>query len=496
VNQSPRTPCTCRVCKCPTLLARDNVRGMCSACCRHAQPAAAPLRAADFWNDPALRAARAARDMGAACRAYRHHPANTTAHDGKPIPQEWVAGWIGMSQVQVCRIEKGTNRVRDLDKLVRWAEALKMPRSFAWFELADNTHVSDSGSEPCTVREEEGNEEADVKRRTLLIGGLAASATAATIGVDGEPWERLARAVSNPHRLTEADADQLEHDTVDYFRREELMPARQLSPGLRQHIENLSRVLAGSPPQALRGRLLSSVGEALALYGWFAFDRNDRAGATRFYDLATNAARDAQDDALLACILGYRSYLAEARGDLRQASDMLAAAQEHTRAPSSAATRSWLAAREAEVRASLHEETYALCALDRATTAYDYARPQHERAWTAFFSASRLGSMAVTTYTRLDHPRLGATADGVLGALGPNDAKVKAIILADLATASIHREEYDRGETLGTSALAATTSQEVTIGADRLRSLRQLIEPNLNVVALARLDERLAAALG
>ena len=206
-------------------------------------------------------------------------------------------------------------------------------------------------------------------------------------------------------------------------------------------------------------------------------------------------ARDARDDALTACILGYRSYLAESSGDLRQARDMLAAAQEYTRAPSSAATRSWLAAREAEVRASLRESTDALRALDRATTAYDYARPQHERAWTPFFTGSRIGSMAVTTYTRLDQPRLSPTADAVLAALGPNDAKVKAIILADLATASIHREAYDRGAVLATRALAATTSQEVSIGADRLRSLRRLIGPHRDIAVLADLDERLAAAL-
>jgi hypothetical protein len=241
--------------------------------------------------------------------------------------------------------------------------------------------------------------------------------------------------------------------------------------------------------------LLSTIGEALALYGWFAFDRNDKTHAQRFYDLATNAARDAEDHALTACVLGYRSYLAEATGDLPQARDMLAVAQEHTRAPSSAATRSWLAARESEIRASLREGTDALRALDRATTAYDYARPQHERAWTAFLTGSRLGSMAVTTYTRLDHPRLGPTADAVLAALGPNDAKVKAIILADLATASIHREAYDQGASLATTALAATTSQEISIGADRLRRLRHLIEPHRNVAVLADLDERLAAAL-
>ncbi|MGH3738286.1 MAG: hypothetical protein ACRDT6_22170 [Micromonosporaceae bacterium] len=334
-----------------------------------------------------------------------------------------------------------------------------------------------------------------MKRRTLLAGGLAVGSVTAA-GASGEPWERLTRALANPSRLTTADVDQLEHDTLDHFRREEFVPARQLAQGLRLHIERLSQLLAGSPPEKLRGRLLATIGEATALYGWFAFDRNDRSTARRFYALAASAAHDAGDTALTACVLGYRSYLAEAAGERSQARDLLAAAQQHTRAPTSAATRSWLAAREAEVRASLHETTDALRALDRATTAYDYARPQHERAWTAFFSSSRLGSMAVTTFTRLDHPRLGPTADSVLEGLGPNDAKVKAIILADLATASIHRHSYDQGADLASRALTATTTQEVSIGADRLRGLRRLIQPHLREIGvLADLDDRLATAL-
>ncbi|MGH2604394.1 MAG: hypothetical protein ACRDJ9_34020, partial [Dehalococcoidia bacterium] len=335
--------------------------------------------------------------------------------------------------MQVCRIEKGVNRVRDLDKLIRWAWALGIPASYAWFELPDEHHVSAPAEQACSFEEKQPAEEEDVKRRALLAQSLVAGAAVAT-GLDPQPWERLTVAMANPARLTATDVDELEHQTLDYFRREEFVPARQLAKGLRQHIERLSRLLSGGVSDTLRVRLLSTIGEAMALYGWFAFDRNDKATAHRFYGLAASAAHDAGDDALAACVLGYRSYLAESTGDQAQAREMLAAAQRQSRAPSSAATRAWLAARESEVRATMSEGTDALRALDRATTAFDYARPQHERAWTAFFTSSRLGSMAVTTYTHLSHPRLGATADSVLAGLGPDDAKIKAIILADLAT--------------------------------------------------------------
>jgi len=490
MRETERRHCACQRCACTTLLARDNERDLCSACGRLAHVAPqAPERPAEFWRHPTMLAARESRDIGAVCVAYRKHPDSRTP-EGRPIPQEWVAAWVGISQVQVCRLERGTNRQRDLDKLVRWARALRMPASYAWFELPDDLHVSEPADETGTVEKGVGTEEDDMQRRTLLAG-LAAAGPAAL----GEPWERLPRVVDKPGRLTDVDVDQLHNDTVEYFRREEFVPARQLAPGLKRHIETLNLLLAGSPPERLRPRLLSTIGEALALYGWFAFDRQDFATAQRFYTLAAAAARDARDEPLNSCVNGYRSYLAESQGNFRQARDLLVGAQEPVRGPNSATTRSWLAAREAEIRGWLREGTDALRALERATTAYDYARPQHERAWTAFFTPSRLGSMAVTTYTRIDHPRLAATADTVLATLGPSDVKGKAIILADLATAAIHGGDYYRAADLAGRALIGTTTQEVSIGADRLRALRRLIAPRRNVPVLAELDDRLATSL-
>ena len=414
--------------------------------------------------------------MGAVCRAYRSHPDNLTA-DGRAVPQEQVAAWVGISQVQVCRIERGTNRVRDLDKLILWAQALGMPAAFAWFDIPDASEVSEADRESRSVTDDGSAEGDTMKRRTLMIGFAAGAVATPTA------------------RIGSTDVAHLEHTTAEYYRREEFNPARQLAPSLQRHIERLNDLLAGSTPAELRGRLLSVMGESLALYGWFAFDLHRYPTARRCYDLATAAAHDAGDEALTACVLGYRSYLAEAGGSPQEARDLLIAAQTHARAPSSATTRSWLAAREAELHALLHEETAALIALDRANTTYDYARPQDERAWTAFFTGSRLGSMAVTTYTRLDHPDLDSATKTVLASLGPNDTKIKSIILADLATAAIHRGAYSTGASLATRSLAGATRQEVSIGADRLRYLRRLIEPRRSVAVLADLDERLAAAL-
>jgi hypothetical protein len=124
-------------------------------------------------------------------------------------------------------------------------------------------------------------------------------------------------------------------------------------------------------------------------------------------------------------------------------------------------------------------------------TAYDYAHPHRERAWTGFFTPSRLGSMTVTTYARLGHHDLDATTDSVVASLPANDAKVKAVILADVATAAIKRGRHDRGAELGYQALQHTMTQEASLGRQRLRDLHLMIKNKRTDPLLADLDNRL-----
>jgi hypothetical protein len=75
---------------------------------------------------------------------------------------------------------------------------------------------------------------------------------------------------------------------------------------------------------------------------------------------------------------------------------------------------------QAEEAAALHNNDDALHALDQAMTLFDYASPRTERAWTAFFSASRLGSMTVRAYSQLSHPETDTMARSLFSSLPPN----------------------------------------------------------------------------
>jgi hypothetical protein len=168
---------------------------------------------------------------------------------------------------------------------------------------------------------------------------------------------------------------------------------------------------------------------------------------------------------------------------------LLQQAREYVPGASAPATRSWLSAREAEQLARLGDETGALRAVERALTAFDFARPRSERPWTAFFGASRLGSMTVSAYTTLRHWEATAAADSLLMSLSPLENKVQAIVLSDFTINAAQTNDYDRATRTETTlakqrflALAATLPSPSSGGPTG--TLRDQIMSTLSPIAL------------
>jgi hypothetical protein len=94
-----------RHCQCGARLARDNSDTLCASCRKKArdETLGAPQVPAEFWETDLMQQALASWHMGHICAAYRHHP----FHGPRPLPQELVAGWFGMAQAQLSRIENG-----------------------------------------------------------------------------------------------------------------------------------------------------------------------------------------------------------------------------------------------------------------------------------------------------------------------------------------------------------------------------------------------------
>ncbi|MGH3623626.1 MAG: helix-turn-helix domain-containing protein, partial [Sciscionella sp.] len=68
--------------------------------------------------------------MGKVMHAFRTHP-----YHGRDISQESAAGWVGLSQSGLSRIENG-EPLSNLGKLMRWAHVLGIPDDLLWFAVS------------------------------------------------------------------------------------------------------------------------------------------------------------------------------------------------------------------------------------------------------------------------------------------------------------------------------------------------------------------------
>jgi hypothetical protein len=301
-----------------------------------------------------------------------------------------------------------------------------------------------------------------VERREFLgVSVLAA-------GIATEPWGRLAAALAGP-RADRQVTDDLVAATARLFVSEHHIPARLLAVRLRGHLETLTALIPRSGVH--RRALVIAAGEAAALAGWSAYDVGDIDTARHYYKTAVLAGREAGHPPVVALAMGYASYAVTAD----KAREMLSAAQEHVRGGGYAAARSWLAAREAEEAAAAGDREGAVCALDRATTAFDYADPDGEQAWIRFYQQPRLDSLTVSTYSRLRHPGLGRAAEDALTHLGDDDSKVSIAVLSDAATGYLLSGGVDRGVAVGRRFVDAATTMPTTMGRQRMASLAALL---------------------
>ncbi|MGC4805116.1 helix-turn-helix domain-containing protein [Micromonospora sp. DT233] len=120
--------------RCGGRLARDNDSGRCAPCqaVERDRLSAPPAVPASFWEHEPVRQALASRHLGRAIRAYRFHP----YHGRSALPQTVVAGWLGMTQAQLSRVENGSPVVH-LDRLTHWAKVLGIPNALLWFTLPE-----------------------------------------------------------------------------------------------------------------------------------------------------------------------------------------------------------------------------------------------------------------------------------------------------------------------------------------------------------------------
>jgi transcriptional regulator with XRE-family HTH domain len=449
----------------------------------------APVHPAESWEQPQLRAAARERHFGRLLRAYR-------GVQSPPMQQTHLAGWLGITQGQLSRIERAVTPVRDLAKLDQWARVLHIPEHLLWFELSPES--SETPAAPvlrATVEEPDRDEnEDDVRRRDLLKVGGVATATGSGLLADA-PWQRLRDSVDKGRPVDATTVQLMQDRTADLFDTQYAVPARQMVGSLTNHRATLTTLLGNARMDATRDPLMVMLGETEALIGWLHFDLGQANDATNAWRSTLKIAKETGDRALAAYTLANWSYLAGSRNDIEPAVRLLRQAEEYVPGNSAPATRSWIAARAAEESARLGDETAALRALERAFTAFDFARPRIERVWTGFFTATRLGGLTVSTYMTLNHPDTTVAAESLLASLSPTNNQARAIALADLTTLAIRTQDFDRANALIEDAINATVRTGASIARQRLLTLASTLPTNSNPIATSALRDHIVSTL-
>ncbi|MGH3808469.1 MAG: helix-turn-helix domain-containing protein [Pseudonocardiaceae bacterium] len=451
----------------------------------------APVHSADFWEQPELWAAARERHFGRLLRAYR-------LSQTPPVQQTQLAGWLGITQGQLSRLERALTPMRDLTKLDHWSRELHIPTHLLWFEPSpDPSETPATPLPPATVEEPNRDEDKGdpVRRRDLLTVTRGVAGAAAGGLLADAPWQRLMDAVDKGRPVDTATVQLMQDRTADFFDTEYTVPARHVLDSLVNHRATLTTLVGNARTDATRDPLKVMLGETEALIGWLHFDLGQANEATGAWRETLKIAKETGDNALAACALGYWSYAAGSRNDIVPAVRMLRQAEDYVPGNSAPATRSWIAARAAEELARLGDDTAALRALERAFTAFDFARPRTERVWTGFFTANRLGGLTVSTYMALCHRDVTAAADSLLAALSPTENKVRALVLADLTTLAVRAKDFDRANTLVDDAIDVTVRTEASLARQRLLTLASALTTSGDPGATGALRDHIVSTL-
>ncbi|MBM9506494.1 helix-turn-helix transcriptional regulator [Streptomyces sp. KK5PA1] len=312
-----------------------------------------------------MREALARWHIGSVFHAYRTHPWH-----GRVVSQETVAGWLGLTQAQLSRIESARTPPQDLGKLMSWAHSLRIPSDLLWFRLPSdkpaeapeappartaqptgdlllpvvvngrpvfvpvNAHAlavsglgslldrsasgTDAASDMLSTTERDAMSPLD--RRSLLKGGVVASLP----GLSTTDLQRVAAALHDSRRY-------LDGPVVAHFRSQ--LEAAKKQDGTKGPRATLPLVLgivgaveehARDVNPTVRRELLSVGADGAEFAGWLYRDMHRPDIAGLWYDRAMEWAQEADDPAMQGYVLLKKAQMAY---DDREALRMLTLSQ-------------------------------------------------------------------------------------------------------------------------------------------------------------------------
>jgi hypothetical protein len=443
----------CRSCR--GRLARDNTSAECAACQkkRRVLLLGAPQVPDHFWTTDEMVDALASWHMGRVIAAYRAHPFH-----GRPLSQEVVGSWAGVSQVQLSRIEHGS-AIKHLDRLVAWAETLRIPEHLLWFKLPGRR--LDAATTSPTARMPNP---ADLA--TLLEGFTgtrpAVGGQAPTLGISAFEAMTLPQSADLLLKLFLALDDELGGDSL-------YLP-------LSRYVARMAVSVEQDPDDGLL-----SFGQLSQMAGWLALDAHQHGAARRYFTSALYVAHEADEPGLAASALGYMSLQETYRGKLSSALSLAQTAFATGSAGTTPLTKTMLGTRLARAQAGVRQRQACLRTLAGARTAFDQAGEQEEPLWISYVDAAELAAQEGACYLDLGMTREGieslTTAIGLLEARTPRRIRDRVHYLSRLAKCHLAERDLEQACSRATEALTLSEAIDSARVAERLREFNDALEP-------------------
>lgn len=474
--------------RCRAVLRRTNGGVLCGPCERGAG-SVEPLLSPDFFKSPDVVEALAGRDFG---RFFR------LARVDLDVTQEQFGLMIGLAQSQVCKIENGGARLRDIEAVARVVSRFRIPLELLGF-------TGDAG----TLDEDDGTREVSLLQRRDFVA--AATATALGVGTTGlGDWLggfAAAAAVDPPGRIGLADVERIEATTVAFRDWDNRWGGGLSRAAVVGQLQWLVATAKGAvvASEEVRRRLLVATSDLASLGAWVHYDVERHDDARRFWMVALDVAREAGNAELVRAILRQLAHQAlhlrrpdEALGLVRLAYGVTAGPNHQVSELALAETFAY----EAWCHAAAGNAQPCRRALGRAEEHFADVGAEPAPPWLKHFDEVELYGLRGHAYlvlgarvpeaAREAEPWLRRAAAG----RGPQYARSRTLNLIGLsATYFQYGDGLEEGIRVGDEALAGVSALNSPRARSRLRVLDRVTAAHAQAPGVAEFRERLRFAL-
>ena len=337
-----------------------------------------------------------------------------------------------------------------------------------------------------------GSDDMNKKRRALLNLLAVANVALPMLPLSSFDWDRIESAITKPSRLDASALQELEKiNSYCWGIYRSALSKQSVLDGALAQLKSLIQFLQVPYSTSTHKRLCSLASDLAQLVGEIFFDLNDHVSAQSCYTFAVASAREAGNYDLWACALARNSYLPLYEEEFQSAIPLLREAKRVAlRGDTSLATQFWIDSIAAESYAGLQNPTACQRALDgsyRVIVSPSLTSPSWLR-----FEGSRLPALKGGCFVRLEMP--GTAFPALLEALQlvPSPIRRRAMILTDLALASIQQKDIELACNYTGQAVEIVSHSTSIMVLEGLHKVRYQLEPFANASSVRKLDKSLA----